>query len=62
MFCLDRARSHSPRHVTAASQHTCPRLCVQLITLDSVAVEVRQAAAVNFKNTIKYHWVRPALN
>lgn len=31
---------------------------LQLITLDSVAVEVRQAAAVNFKNTIKYHWVR----
>ncbi|KAI3438113.1 hypothetical protein D9Q98_000554 [Chlorella vulgaris] len=32
-------------------------MVLQLITLDSVAVEVRQAAAVNFKNTIKYHWV-----
>ena len=29
----------------------------QLITLESVPVEVRQAAAVNFKNFVKYHWV-----
>jgi len=33
----------------------CPPL-LQLITLDSVPVEVRQAAAVNFKNFVKYHW------
>ena len=36
-----------------------PRL-LQLIMLDSVAVEVRQAAAVNFKNFCKYHWVSSA--
>lgn len=24
--------------------------------LDSVPVEVRQAAAVNFKNHVKFHW------
>jgi hypothetical protein len=28
--------------------------------VDSVPLEVRQAAAVNFKNTVKYHWVRPS--
>ncbi|KAL4452248.1 hypothetical protein ABPG75_007910 [Micractinium tetrahymenae] len=32
-------------------------MVLKLITLDSVAVEVRQAAAVNFKNFVKYHWV-----
>jgi exportin-2 (importin alpha re-exporter) len=30
---------------------------LKLITLESVPVEVRQAAAVNFKNFVKYHWV-----
>ena len=32
----------------------------QVVSLDSVPIEVRQAAAVNFKNYIKYHWVRGA--
>lgn len=39
-------------------QQPAPPSCIlQLITVDSVAVEVRQAAAVNFKNFVKYHWV-----
>lgn len=33
----------------------CP---AQLIATEGVPLEVRQAAAVNFKNHIKYHWVR----
>ena len=44
------------------SRRTCLRLLLllsraQLISLDSVALEVRQAAAVSFKNLVKYHWV-----
>lgn len=38
-------------------QHAPSPPTLQLITLDSVAVEVRQAAAINFKNFVKYHWV-----
>ena len=34
---------------------------MQLIASDSTALEVRQAAAVNFKNHVKYHWVRAPL-
>ena len=34
-----------------------PPRAAQLISLDSVPIEVRQAAAVNFKNYVKYHWV-----
>ena len=33
---------------------------MQLVSLDS-PVELRQAAAVNFKNFVKYHWVEPIL-
>lgn len=31
-------------------------MVLKLISLDTVPVEVRQAAAVNFKNFVKYHW------
>lgn len=41
----------------AATQPGYGILVLKLISTEGVALEVRQAAAVNFKNHIKYHWV-----
>ena len=42
--------------LTCTAPARLPSHPVQLIMLDSVPVEVRQAAAVNFKNHVKFHW------
>lgn len=47
-----------PQHVLLPFCCRLVPLLPQLITLETVPVEVRQAAAVNFKNFVKYHWVR----